>query len=233
MTKPTPAKSIASEPIQEATVINYLKNDPGILERHPEVLSSLTFTHDSGGVISLVERQLKVLRDENSGLKNKLAELVHIARENEELSQRFHRLALELMTIHNLHDMMAMIQDQIQTFFYTDHVNFYFSDKLADRLPGMQKNILDAEHKHAPKIQGWMKSRKPTFGPLDPDIQGLLFGQQIQITSCVLIPLYHTDDIGLLALGSKSKERFNSAMGTLFLNQLGDLVSSKLQHFLS
>jgi uncharacterized protein len=233
MTKPTPAEPLTSDSIQESDVIAYLKKDPGILERHPDVLSTLTFSHETGVAISLVERQLKVLRDENKGLKNKLAELVHIARENEELSQRFHRLSLELMSSHNLHDIIAMIRDQIQTFFYTDYVNFFFSDKLADQLKGLENHVLDPEHEHAAQIQQWMKSRTPEFGPLDKDIRNLLLGEDIQVTSSVLIPLYHTEEIGLLVLGSKSHDRFNSDMGTIFLTQLGDLVSSKLKHFLA
>lgn len=233
MSNPTSIEPITSGPIQETAVIEYLKKNPAILERHPEVLSALTFPHESGAAISLVERQLKVLRDENKSLKNKLAELVHIARENEELSQRFHRLSLELMGSHNLHDIIAMIRDQIQTFFYTDYVNFYFSDKLAEQLRGLENHVLDPQHKHAPLIQGWMKSRKPEFGPLDQEVRALLLGKDIQVTSCVLIPLYHTDEIGLLVLGSKNHDRFNSDMGTIFLTQLGDLVSSKLKHFLA
>ena len=61
----------------------------------------------------------------------------------------------------------------------------------------------------------------------------LLFGAQSQMLSCVLIPLYHTRDIGLLALGSKSADRFNPHMGTMFLDQLGELVSFKLKNYLA
>ena len=233
MSKPTSIEPITADAIQEDAVIDYLKKNPAILEHHPEVLGALTFPHESGTAISLVERQIKVLRDENKSLKNKLAELVHIARENEELSQRFHRLSLELMGSHNLHDIIAMIRDQIQTFFYTDYVNFFFSDKLADQLKGLESHVLDPEHKHAAQIQDWMKSRKPEFGPLNQEIRSLLLGGEMQVTSCVLIPLYHTDEIGLLVLGSKNHDRFNSNMGTIFLTQLGDLVSSKLKHFVA
>ncbi len=233
MTKPTSAEPLTSDSIKESAVIDYLKNNPELLERHPEVLGSLTFTHQSGAAISLVERQLKVLRDENNGLRNKLAELVHIARENEELSQRFHRLSLELMSSHNLHDIIAMIRDQIQTFFYTDYVSFFFSDTLADQLKGLENHVLDPKHKQAAQIQQWMKARKPEFAPLDQELRKLIFGQDIQLTSSVLIPLYHTEEIGLLALGSKTQDRFSSDMGTIFLTQLGDLVSGKLKHLLS
>ncbi len=232
MTETTRVQTLSSATTNESQVLDYLIQHPDILDRNPDVLRQLILEHDSGTAVSLVERQLKVLREENESLKNKLNELVHIARENEELSQRFHRLSLELMTNHNLHDIIALIRDQIQTFFYTDYVGFMFAPRLKDRIEGLDKNILDPRNKHAGKIQEWISGRTPVFGPFDPGIRKLLFDQSAQIPSCVLIPLYQTHDFGLLALGSKASDRFNHGMGTLFLSQLGDLVSSKLKHFL-
>lgn len=233
MTKINSAETVQALPIDESVIIDYLRKNPGILERHPEVLTQLTFSHDSGSAVSLVERQLRLLREENQGLKNKLSSLVHIARENEELGQRFHRLSLELMAGEHLHDIIAMTQDQVQTFFYTDYVSFCFNDELADQLKGLEKNVLNAKSKHAAKIRDWMVQRKPVFGPLDPGLQKQFFADQKQMVSCVLIPLYHTKDFGLLVLGSKSRDRFTSNMGTVFLSQLGELISGKIKNYLT
>ncbi len=232
MTKTTNVKQIQPDSLDESSVMGYLKNNPEILERHPEIVSQITFPHESGAAVSLVERQIKVLRDENYSLKNQLSELVHIARENEELSQRFHRLSLELMTGEHLHDIIAMTHDQVETFFYTDYVGFCFHDNFASQLKGLEKNILDKDSKHASKIRNWMHDRKPVFGPFDPGLRKLLLDNQGQLASCALIPLYHAHDMGLLILGSKSKDRFVDGMGTVFLTQLGELISSKLKNYL-
>jgi uncharacterized protein YigA (DUF484 family) len=232
MTKTTNAEQIQSNTIDEASVMDYLKNNPDSLERHPEVLAQLTLPHESGSAVSLVERQIKLLRDNNQQLKNKLSELIHIARDNEELSQRFHRLSLELMAGEHLHDIIAMTHDQIETFFYTDYVGFCFNDELADQLQGQEKSILDSQSKHAPKVKDWMRARKPVFGPFDPGLRKLLLGNQTQLASYALIPLYHTTDMGLLILGSKSRNRFVDGMGTVFLTQLGELISTKLKNYL-
>lgn len=227
-----------TDPIQltamdESVIIDYLKDNTDLLERHPGVMTQLTFAHESGAAISLVERQLKLLREENKDLKVKLSNLVYIARENEELSQRFHRLSLELMGAEQLHDIVAMARDQIQTFFYTDYVSFCFHDRLADQLKGLENNTLDPDNTNTARIRDWIHQRKPVFGPLDAGVKKLLFTPHFPMASCALIPLYHTNDIGLMVLGSKSKERFNDGMGTVFLTQLGDLISSKLNNYLS
>ncbi len=232
MTTTINAERAATTDLDESVIIDYLKQHPDLLERHPEVLKQLTFTHDSGAAVSLVERQLKLIRDENQGIKNKLSSLVHIARENEELGQRFHRLTLELMAGDHLNDIVAMTRDQVQTFFYTDYVGFRFHDELRERLDGLQASIIDSDSKHAAKLRDWMAKRKPVFGPFDPGMHKQLFGDQTQIQSAVLIPLYHTQDFGLLVLGSRSRDRFNDHMGTVFLTQLGELISAKIRNFL-
>ena len=221
-----------SPDLDDKQVIEYLINNQGILDRNPEVLTQLSISHQTGSAVSLVERQIKLLREENKHLKSKLSDLIHIARENEELSQRFHRLSLELMAGEHLHDIIAMTRDQVQTFFYTDHVSFCFHDGLAQKLIGLEKNVLDSENKHAAKIKRWMHDRKPVFGPFDSGVESLLLADERSLTSCALIPLYHTEEIGLLVLASKSKDRFVDGMGTVFLSQLGELISSKLKNYL-
>jgi len=177
------AEQRQSEPVDETQVIQYLQEHPDVLMKNPGVFGALVIPHQSGAAVSLVERQLKLLREENQALKLKIDELVTIARENEELNQRFHRLALELMNTDQLHDVLAMVQDQVQTFFYTDFVCFRF-------LP------------------------------------------EISVGSSAMIPLYHTRDLGLLCLGSVSPNRFGLSKGTIFLQQLGELVSNRLKNLL-
>ena len=120
------AEQQPSVEIDESGVIQYLQKNPAILMDYPDIFSSLSIPHQTGGATSLVERQLKLLRGENQQLRSKIEELVSIARDNEELNQRFHCLALELMNTEQLHDVLAMVQDQVQTFFYTDFVCFRF-----------------------------------------------------------------------------------------------------------
>ena len=70
-------------------------------------------------------------------------------------------------------------------------------------------------------------------GRLRPRQQVFLFGEGgVGIKSAVLIPLYEAREIGVLALGSENESRFYPGMGTLFINQLGDLVARALARYL-
>ena len=232
MSEMSAEKPVSAE-TDETRVIQYLQDNPAVLMDYPEVFSSLAIPHQTGGgATSLVERQLKLLREENQKLRSKIDELVAIARDNEELNHRFHRLALELMATEHLHDILAMVQDQVQTFFYTDFVCFRF-------LPGVSEagNVLDGLYMDADsdvfdRIQPWLEARKPICGQQDEEINRELFGPDLRIASCAFIPLYHTRNLGLLCLGSISAERFSANMGTIFLQHLGELVSNRLKNLL-
>ena len=223
------AEQPQSEEIDEARVIQFLQQNPEVLMAYPAVFSSLSIPHKTDGATSLVERQLKLLREENQNLKNKIDELVGIARENEELNQRFHRLALELMNTDQLHDVLAMVQDQVQTFFYTDFVCFRFLPGVSDSANITDGLRLNEDSGIIDSVGPWIEARKPVCGRQDEKINKSLFGPDINIGSSALIPLYHTRDLGLLCLGSDSDDRFGQSMGTIFLQQLGELVSNRLK----
>ena len=218
--------------IDESSVIRYLQDNPALLMDYPEVLASLSIPHQTGGATSLLERQIKLQREENQQLRAKIDELVGIARDNEELNQRFHRLALELMSTEQLHDVLAMVQDQVQTFFYTDFVCFRFLPGVSESGNVLDGLYLDPENEIIERIKPWIEARKPICGPQPEEITRELFGGDIRIASCAFIPLYHTRDLGMLCLGSVSAERFGASMGTIFLQHLGELVSNRLKNLL-
>ena len=219
-------------PFDETMVIEYLQKHPDLLMSYPEIFTALSIPHHSGDVVSLVERQLKLLRSENRKVKKQLDELVSIARENEELNNRFHRLALELLNTDALDDVLAMVQDQVQTFFYTDYVCFKFLPEISSKKKKLDSHYLNDESGIVDTVKPWLEKRVPVCGQLEEWVSRELFGDEVKIESSALIPLYHTNEIGLLCLGSTSKDRFKKSMGTIFLEQLGELVSSRIQGLL-
>ena len=224
------SNEIAQE--QETLAIEFLRKNPDILMSYPEIFGTLSIPHQSGGMTSLVERQLKMLRDENHTLKGNMDELVNIARENEELNQRFHRLALELISTDQLDDVLAMVQNQVQTFFYTDYVRFQFLPSVLDRKNRLKAHYLSRDSGILNTVEPWINSRKAVCGLQDNKLSEELFGKGLTIGSSALIPLFHAGELGLLCLGSVSETRFRKSMGTIFLEQLGELVSIRVQGLL-
>ena len=66
MTKTT-VRGADAEPSNEAGIAEYLQQHPDFFERHGSVLAKLKIPHARGAAaVSLVERQVAVLRDKNA-----------------------------------------------------------------------------------------------------------------------------------------------------------------------
>ena len=83
------ARGLVAQDSEEESIASYLQRNPEFFERHQALLARLKLPHARGGsTISLVERQIEVLREKQAALEEKLAEFVRVAR-----SQRRHRRA--------------------------------------------------------------------------------------------------------------------------------------------
>ena len=79
-------------------VLAWLQQNPDFFESHRELLSQLKLKHPHGGrAISLIERQVTVLRDANQALEKRLADFLRIGRENDALSMKMQGLAHALL----------------------------------------------------------------------------------------------------------------------------------------
>ena len=98
------ARGIKQDALNDDSVADFLQTFPDFFERHSALLTKLRLPHvrDAGATVSLVERQVEVLRERNQSLERKLKELVDVARANDALADRIHRLSQRLIRAHSL-----------------------------------------------------------------------------------------------------------------------------------
>ena len=87
-----------TDTVSEDSIADYLKSHPDFFERHPALVLGLKLPHRAGGAaISLVERQVSMLRQRNAQLERQLKDLVAVAKQNDALVEKIHQLCLKLM----------------------------------------------------------------------------------------------------------------------------------------
>jgi hypothetical protein len=96
------------EELSEQSIHDYLVAHPDFFERHSTLLSSLNLPHASGGAVSLVERQVAVLRQKDLKLERQLKELIEVARANDLLGAKIHELTMQLLDARDLHRTVSM-----------------------------------------------------------------------------------------------------------------------------
>lgn len=222
MTTQTP-----NDTLDESAVAEFLKHTPDFFERHLDLLKILHLPHPSGSAISLVERQLGLLREHNRSLEDKLHSLVEIARDNQRITDQLHAMATALVEAQSLSDVLTITCDVLRQQFAVDFV----SVKLFEHMPDVTQTISEAHRiKHFSTL---MELRRPVCGRLTQSQEAVLFDDNApQIQSSAMIPLANVHDFGVLGLGSPDEQRFSSNMGVFYLEQLGALISGSMVKFL-
>src|SRR5580693_9357900 len=94
---------------EEEAIASYLQRNPDFFERHQALLLRLRIPHARGGsTISLVERQIEVLREKHAALEDKLAELVGVARANDVIAEKLHRFTRKLLRARSRPEAVAL-----------------------------------------------------------------------------------------------------------------------------
>ena len=78
-----PAQASPSDSLEAAAVAAYLEANPDFFVEHEELLPALRIPHQRGDTVSLVERQMKILRERNIEMRHKLSHLMDVARDND------------------------------------------------------------------------------------------------------------------------------------------------------
>lgn len=210
-------------------LISLLRENPDILQRHPELLAVLEVPHQSGSAVSLIERQVTVLRQQTQAQDKRLRELMNIARYNERLAESRHSLALNLLAAHDLNDVVSTVLDTLSNELSADYavIKLFSDDK--ERIKQSSGLFVNSCDEALAVFKTMLEQKNTVCGKAITEQKTFLFEENTDsIKSVAVIPLVAGANLGLIGLGANDAERFKPSMGTDFLSQIGDLVSASL-----
>lgn len=226
-------RGLPNEPIDEAAVAQYLQHNADFFERHPQLLARLRLQHPrNGATVSLIERQVEVLREKHQTQEQKLAEFVRVARANNVLAEKIHRFTRRLLRTTNRTQVIAEVEASLREDFDTFHAVLVqpFGGNHDDG-HGLQRFLryVAADDPTYRSFDSLFAACKPRCGQVRDTQREFLFGAEAaNIGSVALIPLGGAAPTGLLALGSVDLDRFHPGMSTEFLARMGELITDAL-----
>jgi uncharacterized protein YigA (DUF484 family) len=221
--------------VSEETVHDYLERNPDFFERNAVLLSNLRLPHVAGGAVSLVERQVSVLRQKDLKLERNLRDLLEVARDNDVLASKMHQLTLRLLAADDLSSTLTAVETALRTGFDADQsilVLFGDPDAFTNIKVGRFFKVVERDSEEVGAFSTFVNGVNPRCGQIRDTQRDFLFGQDTdEVGSAALVPLGKKSEVGFLAIGSADADRFNPAMSIDFLARLGELVAAALKRF--
>lgn len=224
------ARGLAAAETEEESVARYLQHNPDFFERHQPLLSRLRLPHArSGSTISLVERQVEVLREKHASLEQKLADFVQVARSNDAIADRMHRFTRRLLRAGSRDRALQSIEAGLRQDFDSFNSVLLLIGTETTHANERFLRVLPQDDPRLKSFETLFASGKPRCGQVRDSQRDLLFGAEANdIGSVALVPLGEKGSLGLLALGSSDRDRFHPGMSTEFLGRLAELISDAL-----
>nr|ART38769.1 G472 [uncultured bacterium] len=211
-------KSTAKPAADADQVAAYLLLNPDFFERHPQVFEALDVPHPTGGAVSLVERQVAVLRERNRALTARLDAVIEAAHRHDDQYRKLFELAIALAACRDIPALLHALATHLRRDFGTDALRVLARQTCAD-----DAALLVSAFDPAPFAADIERS-KPRCLPQSelPTVQPYL---DAQTASAAILPLAATEP-ALLLLGSHDPERFSPELGTLLLERLAHLTGA-------
>ncbi len=216
--------------ISAKDVIDFLQQNDDFFVENPQLLTDLAVPHPNGGVVSLIERQVALLRTENKDLRNKRKELIEIAKENDQLMLRLHQVSTELVKAKNIDEYLAIINERLLVDFNAHAVVI----KLIGEFNASRPDVLVPRDAASLKpFDSILKQGNPICGRFNKQQLESLFIEKVEkIKSVAFVPIMNGDQaMGFFAVASNDQNRFKAGISTVFLSQLAEIASASLQRF--
>ena len=201
----------------EKVVREFLRDNPDFLDKNTDILETMILPHNSGKAISLVERQVGVMRDRNKEMRSRVENILQTAKDNDLLFEKTKRLVLNLLEAKTLGALVEAVYDSLGKDY---GIEFYSLTLFGDekKLPRTMARIASTE-KANERVGTLIGANRAVCGILREDEMVFLFGERgRQVGSVAAVPLRYDSLYGILAVGNRDPNFYKSSMGTLFLS---------------
>ncbi|MBT71153.1 MAG: hypothetical protein CMQ15_03795 [Gammaproteobacteria bacterium] len=214
--------------VSVAQVVEYLRNNPDFFIQREELLADLSLPHESGKAISLLERQVTILRDRGIEARQKLNSLLENARNNDQLFDATRNLVLALLRAKNVTEIADVTQDQL-----ADLANIDACEIILVAYPDLnvsQSVRTESLEKLQHDFDDVFRLKRTHCGAMTKELVDYLFhASNHKIRSTALCPVISNGEVlALLAFGNQAENYFNVNLDTLFLDFIGLVVGAVL-----
>jgi len=199
-------------------IADYLKNNPDFFADKDDLLADMTVPHESGRAVSLLERQVKILRERSIESRHTLNSLLENARYNDQLFNVTRHLILLLLEETRPQGLISVTENNLATQPGIDACRLILVDT-----PQVATNLQN-------RFPSLFRSKQVLAEQLDKEASRFLFpGSLTPLRSAALCPItYQNSLLAILVIGNQSQDYFNEDLDTLFLDFIAEVLGTLL-----
>ena len=192
----------------------FLLENLNFFESRESLVGELNFKHSSSSASSILERQVKKLREEHKNLMDLLSSFIKTASINEDLFNKSKELTLKILGSNSKKEIVSIVESSFSNDFLVDEclLDFYKSKEIDDIEStsglSLHKGAIHCGSFSNKKVEVLFKDKK--------------------IESMVVAVIIVKDEIGLLKLGSRDRTRYLGDEDTTFIRYIRDILEVKL-----
>lgn len=208
----------------------FLLKNPDFLLKHPSSLAAIEVKHKADGAVSLIEKQVTILREKNSELHERLNSLLETARDNDHLFDLTQRLVLALLECEEFGDIVDALYYSFDKEF---DIKFTRLIIFSDNTPPSNAHTEDRKIGES-AIAQYLQFGQTVCGGLSQETIRFLFSDQAEhIGSAAIAPLMSGSQLlGVLAIGNKDEDYYKSSTGSLFLGHISEVLARVMRPYL-
>lgn len=224
--------------LDDISVAAFLADKPNFFADKNELLMSMVVPHESGKAISLLERQLNVLRERNDNKQENIDSFIANAKANDELFEKIRTIILDILKTPSFEALTSLIEERLKDDFSASVSKLIFVSDNNEETNFSQLSLSAAKEALGKKFE----QKRSFCCALGAKQANLLFPEQAQeIVSAAIIPVHFDEStrtekvpgVPLLVIGSDKEHQFHSQLDTLFLDFIGEVLATHITRLFS
>jgi len=225
------SEDVVVETLNEADVAKFLTENPTFFLKQEQLLADMFLPHASGEAVSLLERQVSILRERNIEARKRLSDILEQGQRNDVLFQKTRGLILALLETKNINDLARCLIEYCEQEFQVDAVSFTLIAN-ADTHKATACQVL-AENEIKLVMSSLLSSKEAMSGVFREEELKLMFADKsASLQSAAIMPVRaNNTTLAFISLGSQDAHYFQTGIDTLFLGFIADVLARLLPKY--
>lgn len=218
--------------LNDKQVAEYLKENPEFFADRESLMMKMKLSHGNRGTVSLVEKQMAVMRDKMTINRRQLKAFIESAEQNKVIYDKSRALILDLIAANRSSDFFDALEKGLRRDFNCKAYSLVVFGPRPRQINHYTSRVRAESAREY--VGALMRSKEPVLGVLRPDEQDFLFRHQsAKVKSAAVLPVRQRNkQLALLAFGHSDADYFRADMDTLFIGFIAEALAKLLPRHL-